>query len=367
MSSELKIHFPPNEINVIVGDEVFSNLLELLRRNARNENFYFILDELIYKKYQSTFEHVFKQKNVNYFLIRAGKSNKTFASAMRVFADLDNRNIARDVAIVAVGGGVVGDMAGFVASCWYRGVELIHIPTTFLAAVDSCLGGKTALNFRHTVNAVGTYHHPSAILIDTGVLTELPEREISSGFGEVIKYAVLGSSEIMSALDANEEINSHSMEVFVTNSLREKEALVLGDVEESNKRMFLNFGHTIGHAIEFSTIYNGAEVFRHGEGVGLGMLAAFRICVILGYLKESDLKRLRGLLLKYNLPVSVDSRAFMYSRDSLVELIIESVFKDKKRTSGGLRLILLDGLGNPFIHHTSDKELIRAGVLEVIK
>lgn len=367
MSTEIKITFPPDEINIVVGNDVFDNLLDLLTKFSKSSNFYFILDDFIYVKYESFFRNIFDRPNVNFFLTKGGKNNKTFASALRVFADLDNLNIARSVAIVAVGGGVVGDLGGFVASCWYRGVELIHVPTTLLAAVDSCLGGKTALNFRSTVNAVGTYHHPSTILIDSKVLTDLPDREISSGFGEIIKYASLGSAKIYSALETNEGHATDSLEHFVLESLREKASLVLGDVKESNKRMFLNFGHTIGHAIEFSTIYNGEETYRHGEGVGLGMLAVFRICVTLGYLEESDLERLTYLMLKYGLPTQVDSKKFMQSPESLIELIIKNVFKDKKRTQTGVRLVLLSGWGNPFIYETSDTELIREGVLEVIK
>ena len=367
MSTEINVSFPPDEIKIFVGDDVITRLEDLLDKHASSEHFYFLVDESIYSKYESVLRTTFDKPEVHFFLVKGGKSNKTFASAMRVFADLDNHNFDRSVAIVAMGGGVVGDLGGFVASCWYRGVELVHVPTTLLSAVDSCLGGKTALNFRSTANAVGTYHHPSTILIDTSVLADLPDREISSGFGEIIKYATLGSLYINNALESTNAITEESIEKLVSESLRLKAELVTGDVKESNQRLFLNFGHTIGHAIEFATIHNGDEVYRHGEGVGLGMLAIFRVCVTLGYLKESDLQRLTNLLLRFGLPTQVDSSLFLHTRESLASLILDKVLKDKKRTRTGLRLVLLDGWGKPFIYETSDLELIKAGVLEVIK
>ena len=141
-------------------------------------------------------------QNQDYFLyvLPGKKNNKSFYAVLKVFEFLEKNNISRDATIVAVGGGVVGDLAGFVASCWYRGVDLIHIPTTLLSAVDSCLGGKTAINFRNTVNAIGSYHHPKAIFIDTKILLELPQREISSGYGEIIKYGMLGCTGITEIL-----------------------------------------------------------------------------------------------------------------------------------------------------------------------
>ena len=279
---------------------------------------------------------------------------------------LDFKNISRDSTIVAVGGGVVGDLAGFVSSCWYRGVDLIHVPTTLLSAVDSCLGGKTAINFRETVNAVGSYHHPKEILIDTQILTELPSREISSGFGEIIKYGMIGCERIISILESKDFELSTSIDELIELSLKEKERFVKDDIKETSNRLSLNFGHTIGHAIEFSTIFNGEETLRHGEGVGLGMLAIFRIAVQLNYLAEDDLKLLRSLLTKFSLPISFNATSMGLSRDSLVDRVVRLCLKDKKRVKSDLRLILLDGIGNPFIYQTSDEELLAEGVREVI-
>ena len=187
---------------------------------------------------------------------------------MRVFADLYKKNVSRETTIIAVGGGVIGDLAGFIASCWYRGVNLIHIPTTLLAAVDSCVGRKTAINFRNTVNAVGTYHHPVSILIDTDLLNSLPDREIASGFGEIIKYSTLGANQITKILEEGRDKSLQQLSKLISLCLKEKEKLVRGDVKESSNRLFLNFGHTIGHAIEFSTFFNGTETSTSWRGSG---------------------------------------------------------------------------------------------------
>lgn len=354
------------EYYVQIADNIFSNLEYYLLQSKPRGGLVFIIDEYIQKKYFPKNSPIRKKPSFFFYVLPGKKNNKSFYTALKVFEFLDSNNIARDATIVAVGGGVVGDLAGFVAGCWYRGVDLIHMPTTLLSAVDSCLGGKTAINFRKTVNAIGSYHHPKAILIDAKILSELPPREISSGFGEIVKYGMLGCKEITNILqDKNFNIANRIGEL-VELSLKEKERFVKGDIQESSNRLYLNFGHTIGHAIEFSTIFNGEESLRHGEGVGLGMMAVFRIGIQLGYLSENDLELLKALLSKFMLPTSFSARQLGLRRESLVDKVVTLCFKDKKRTKSDLRLILLDGIGKPFIYKTSDKELIARGVMEVI-
>ena len=354
------------EYDVRIADDIFQNLDTHLSELKRGGSTVFIVDSLIMERYFPDGSLMRSNLDFHFYKLPGKKNNKSFYSAMKVFEYLEAKNISRDATIVAIGGGVVGDLAGFVASCWYRGVDLIHIPTTLLSAVDSCVGGKTAINFRKTVNAVGSYHHPKAILIDTKVLSELPDREISSGYGEIVKYAMLGSSEILAVLLDENRNFSNSASELIRLSLKEKEKFVTGDVKEASNRLFLNFGHTVGHAIEFSTIFNGEESLRHGEGVALGMIAVFRAAIRLGYLAENDLQLLKELLKKFELPITFSSNDLGAPRELLVEKVIELSFKDKKRTKSDLRLILLNGIGKPFIYETSDRDLIGEAVKEVI-
>lgn len=354
------------EYPVIISSKILENIEDHLSRMNISGEYYFIIDEYIYKKYINFFKNKYNGSSAYYKVVLGKKNNKTFFSVMQIFADLDDKNISRDITIVAVGGGVIGDLAGFVASCWYRGVKLVHFPTTLLAAVDSCVGGKTAINFKRSINAVGTYHHPISILVDTSLLYELPPREVSSGFGEIIKYAAIGNANIRKSIDIADSIANLNLETLVAECLREKERYVRGDIGESANRLFLNFGHTIGHAIEFSTLYNGQETLRHGEGVALGMVAIFRICVFLGLLKEADLLWLKGVLKKFSLPYAFEASKVGMSAHDLQSHVNLLCFKDKKRTSKLLRLVLLDGIGKPIIYKTSDKELISRGIKEVI-
>jgi len=352
---------------VYISENILGQLSKFVKEIKVPGRIYVIIDEFIYKKYSSEMEVFFLKNKINPFVLKGKKNNKTFYSAMKIFADLDGGNLARDTTIFAIGGGVIGDLAGFIASCWYRGVNLVHIPTTLLSAVDSCLGGKTAINFKSTVNAIGSYYHPTAILIDSKLLMELPPREISSGFAEIIKYAVLGAPKITECISKENTLSSSLLAWYVEQSLKQKERFVKNDISESANRLFLNFGHTIGHAIEFSTIYNGEETLRHGEGVALGMLAIFRICIELDYLEESDIKWLRAVLDRFELPIYYESMAIGLKPEELVKNILNLAFKDKKRTNTGLRLILLDGIGNPFIFKTNSQKLIKLGIEEVIK
>lgn len=351
---------------VFIGEGLLVGLKGILEPIVGGSDFFVIIDENIQELYGDAIACGIGVARDDFFVIKAGKDNKTFSAAMSIFSELDKKNISRDSTIIAVGGGVVGDLAGFVASCWYRGTGLVHMPTSLLAAVDSTLGGKTAINFKKTVNAVGSYHHPKAIVIDTDLLMSLPTREISSGFGEIIKYAVIGNSEIKDKLTSLGDMTSFDLSWYISNSLKTKEKFVSNDVQEGSKRLFLNFGHTIGHAIEFSTIVNGKELLRHGEGVALGMLAVFYISKHLGYLNASDIDWLMSSLTAYNLPTSLQASMLAVSRESLVDRIIDLAFKDKKRIKKTLRLILLDNIGNPFIFESDDRELVRVGVEAVV-
>lgn len=352
---------------VYVG-EVLSRIDEYVGQIYEGTKVVVVVDEIIDRKYgEIIYPPLSNKYDLKKHIIKGGKDSKTISSVLKIFNVLEDENFSRDSLMIGIGGGVIGDMAGFAAGCWYRGMKLIHIPTTLLSAVDSCMGGKTAINLNNTVNAIGSYHHPVAILIDTNVIRVLPSREISSGIGEVVKYAVIHSEPISNALESKDyQEVLRDIDWFIIESLKNKEYFVRGDINEGNKRLYLNFGHTLGHAIEFATTLDGEETLRHGEAVALGMLAIFRISVELGHLDKDKITWLEGILNKFNLPTSYSARNLNIDRESLVDMCMALVVRDKKRKFDGLRLITLSEIREPYIHKTSDLELLRLGFNEVI-
>lgn len=352
----------------IYAGDIFSNIDEYIEKVYKGNQVLIVIDEVVDQMYGETIYPRLKERfDVHTHVITGGKDSKTISSVLKIFNVLEDENFSRDSLMIGIGGGVIGDMAGFASGCWYRGMKLIHIPTTLLSAVDSCLGGKTAINLNDTVNAIGSYHHPIEILIDTNMIRALPNREISSGIGEVIKYAVIHSENIRDALEKKnyQEVLS-DIDWFIIESLKNKEYFVRGDINEGHKRLYLNFGHTLGHAIEFATILDGEETLRHGEAVALGMLAIFRISVELGYLEESQIAWLKEILKKFNLPTNYKASNLEMNKDSLLDICMTLVLKDKKRKFDGLRLIILTKDRVPAIHETNDMELLRHGFKEII-
>lgn len=352
----------------IFAGDIFSNIDEYVARVYKGNQVLIVIDEVVDQMYGETIYPLLRERfDLNIHVITGGKDSKTISSILKIFNVLEDENFSRDSLMIGIGGGVIGDMAGFAAGCWYRGMKLIHIPTTLLSAVDSCLGGKTAINLNDTVNAIGSYYHPIEILIDTNVIRALPKREISSGIGEVIKYAVIHSETICDALEKKDYQDVLSeIDWFIVESLKNKEHFVRGDISEGHKRLYLNFGHTLGHAVEFATILDGEETLRHGEAVALGMLAMYRISVELGYLDESRIIWLKGILKKFSLPINYSAGNLDMDKDSLLDICMTLVLKDKKRNIDGLRLIILTEDRAPTIHETNNMELLRLGFQEII-
>jgi 3-dehydroquinate synthase len=364
---DFKIDLGSVSYPVLIHNNILENLNNYIDKIRPSGSIVIIIDARVARLRERALNEWRNDDRYYIYIVPGGKNSKSFYSALKIFEYLDLNNISRDSTIVAIGGGVIGDMGGFIASCWYRGVALIQVPTTLLSAVDSCVGGKTAINFRSTVNAVGTYHHPCAILIDLDMMYAQPDREIKSGFGEIIKYACIGAENIKEILDNAKFNNLDQLEKLIHYSLKEKEKFVRDDIGEKANRLFLNFGHTIGHAIEFSTVFDGEETLRHGEGVALGMLAIFRICVKLGFLDQMHIDSLKQMLINYGLPIEIIAQNYGIDRDYLIDRIIELCFKDKKRVMNELRLILINSNSKPFIYKTSDRNLIACGVMEVVK
>jgi 3-dehydroquinate synthase len=271
-----------------------------------------------------------------------GEQHKNLSTAARVFDTLIANRLGRDVTVVALGGGVVGDLAGFVAACYQRGVALVQVPTTLVAQVDSSVGGKTAVNHPGGKNMIGAFHQPRAVIADTGVLASLPLRELRAGLAEVIKYGLIWDARFFDWIEAHIEAllarDANALKHAIHRSCEIKAEIVSRDEREQGERAFLNLGHTFGHAIEAAT---GYVEWLHGEAVGTGLLMAADLSHRLGMLEVSVVARLRALLQRAGLPIEAPrigaGRALDYMR------------VDKKVQSGRMRLVLLAGLGRSVV------------------
>jgi 3-dehydroquinate synthase len=268
-----------------------------------------------------------------------GEAEKTldrFAEVMRCLARMQ---ASRDATLVALGGGVIGDLGGFAAACWMRGIRFVQVPTTLLAMVDSSVGGKTAVDLPEGKNLVGAFHQPSAVVIDTDTLATLPDRELRAGLAEVVKYGAIFDAGFFAWLEAQAEAllarDPEALATAIACSCRHKAAVVARDETEQGERALLNFGHTFGHALETEVGYQG---LLHGEAVAIGMYCAAQLSARLGRAPAADAERLRRLLERLDLPTAAPA-----GLDP--QRLLGHMRLDKKNLSGALRLILWQKLG----------------------
>lgn len=273
------------------------------------------------------------------FLLDDGEAHKTFANVGRALEALGQLGATRDACVIALGGGVVGDLAGFSAACWMRGIDFIQMPTTLLAMVDSSVGGKTGVNLPVGKNLAGAFHQPRAVIADIDTLGTLPEREYRAGLAEVIKGAAIGDEAFFTWLEQHAEAlaarDPATVLEAIARKVRYKAGVVARDETEQGERALLNFGHTFGHALETAGHYT---TLLHGEGVAIGMLLAARLSERLGMSEPTDSARLQRLLGKFSLPTAIPSGMDAQQLLALIRL-------DKKNTAGTLRLILWRGIG----------------------
>ncbi|MCC8015864.1 MAG: 3-dehydroquinate synthase [Clostridiales bacterium] len=277
------------------------------------------------------------------YIFKAGETSKTTASVINMVEFLAEKQLSRSDLVVALGGGVCGDMAGFAAAVYLRGIDFVQIPTSLLAQVDSSVGGKTAVDLPQGKNLCGAFHQPVLVLIDTDVLKTLPKHYFSDGMEEVIKYGCIKSKAFFERLE-RENANDFLQEL-IFECVNIKREVVEKDEKEAGERALLNFGHTAGHAIEKLYNFNGIS---HGEAVGIGMVMISAAGEKSGITEKGTSKRISDLLKKYGLKTS-DSHS--------VEDIVAAMGSDKKRTGNGINLVMLDSIGKSFIKPTPYSEI----------
>jgi len=276
----------------------------------------------------------------------AGESSKCMVEAASLCDRMISAGLDRSSCLVALGGGVVGDLAGFVASIYFRGIPFLQIPTTVVAQVDSSVGGKTGVNAAGGKNLIGAFHQPRAVLADTDTLATLPEREFNEGFAEIIKHAAIRDFSMLDALD--------DLPALVARNVAIKAKIVAEDeFETCGTRALLNFGHTIGHGIENAAGYGR---FLHGEAISLGLVAACRLSVEKAGLSQADSDRILSALARYKLPLTLPD-------DIPAESIFSAMQKDKKFHRGAVRFVLLHGPGEAFVSEAVTGEDILRQIL----
>jgi 3-dehydroquinate synthase len=270
-----------------------------------------------------------------------GEDQKTLNTAGKLYGEMADNLIERSTPVLAMGGGVIGDLAGFVAATYMRGVPLVHIPTSLLAQVDSSIGGKTAVDHGRIKNSIGVFYQPELVIADIDTLQSLPRIEVSNGLAEMIKSAVINDSGLFNFLEKNmDALRSHDaalMEEAVARSASIKADVVARDEKDQGLRNTLNFGHTIGHAVESASHFK----IRHGQAVAMGMIAAARIALQMGKFKKKDLSRLKKLVHRAGLPVDIPALDIAF--------IIKTMEHDKKIIDGKTMFVLPSAIGKVFI------------------
>ncbi|MCS7031171.1 MAG: 3-dehydroquinate synthase [Gloeomargarita sp. SKYG116] len=299
--------------------------------------------------------------DAQFCLVPAGERYKTLKTVERIYEYCVQYRLERRSTIIALGGGVIGDMAGFAAATWLRGINFVQIPTTLLAMVDAAIGGKTGVNHRMGKNLIGAFYQPKAVIIDPQVLQTLPPREYRSGMAEVIKYGVIWEPQLFTLLEEQSRLSHYrylppeTLTQILYFSCQTKATIVSQDERESGLRALLNYGHTIGHAIETVTQYRR---YTHGEAVALGMIAAGDIAVQLGWWSETEQQRQKALITKVKLPIQL-------APDVDIEAIKNALNWDKKVEGGTVRFILPKAIGRAEITDQVSAELIHQALIRL--
>jgi len=319
-----------------------------------------VTNEVVAPLYLKTVQTALRGRGLETVILPDGERHKTLATFTTVIDRLIDARFHRDCCLVALGGGVVGDLTGYAAASYQRGVDFVQVPTTLLAQVDSSVGGKTAVNHPRAKNMIGSFHQPIAVLADTGTLRTLPPRELGAGLAEVIKYGVIVDAPFFAWLEEHVDDLRRLDPTALTHAIRRsceiKAAIVAEDEREQGRRALLNLGHTFGHALEAIGNY---ERWLHGEAVAIGIVLAARTSVALGWLAASDGDRIERLLARAGLPTQA-------AGIDPAELL-DHMRGDKKADRSGLKLILIRALGEAVVTRAPAEDTLRAVLAEQLK
>jgi len=354
---KIEINIPPKAYPVFVGENIFDRLTNILRAKKLNRNVFVIIDRKVFDLHRAKI-NMFVSNWVGKVYVHhfdSDESNKGFIALAKIFDDLINKGFGRDTLIISVGGGITGDIAGFAAATFARGVQFVQAPTTLLAAVDSSVGGKTGINFGETKNIIGAFYQPKLVLIDTEFLKTLPTAEIVCGIGEVVKYVFLTDQKFFNLLKNNFEkllqFETSFTKRVIETCIKFKGNVVTNDEKENSLRKILNLGHTFAHAIEIEQNY----LVKHGEAVVIGLVCVLELSKRIGILND---KLFREFI---ELPLMFKNKIAIGNVDAV--RIYDIMKRDKKGRDEKIKFVLIKNIGNVLI----DVEANEADVLSSIQ
>jgi 3-dehydroquinate synthase len=339
--------------DIVVGSGVVGEIAKRISQIKIYSKIIVIADDNAAKFHLETLTNNLKKQPVEVQTIIAGSGEeaKSFANLENILEETLQMQVDRNVLLIAFGGGVIGDLCGFVASILLRGVDFVQIPTTLLSAVDSSVGGKTAINSKSGKNLVGSFYQPKLVLCDLDFLETLPKRDFISGYAEVVKYGFIKDKNFFNYLENNlDKIINRDQEVLqkiIVKSCQIKAEIVRLDERENNLRAILNFGHTFGHVLEIQTKYS--KDLSHGEAVSIGMVLAAKMSLDLGLLEKDHVTKITNHLKRTNLPTSIKDIQNHSKYSWKIERLIQHLYKDKKVENRKLTFILLEEIGKSVI------------------
>jgi 3-dehydroquinate synthase len=364
IAATVPVELGARSYDITIGSGLLPNAANLLSQQLTRKKTAIVTDANVAKHHLTTLQHSLDQAGIKHssIIMTPGEATKSYAGLAEVCDKLLAAGIERKDQVIALGGGVIGDLAGFASAILRRGVNFIQIPTSLLAQVDSSVGGKTGINSPHGKNLVGAFHQPTRVLIDLDLLKTLPMRQRSAGYAEIAKYGLLGDADFFNWLDHNVEsvidCAQGAVDYAVRVSCETKARIVAEDETEIGVRALLNLGHTFGHALEASTGYS--DTLLHGEAVSIGMVQAFRFSEMQSLCAEGTADRVAKHLSRANLPTHVSHiKAILPAPAEMVEIMRQ----DKKASAGKLTFILTRNIGDAFIA----KDAADNAVIEFLK
>jgi 3-dehydroquinate synthase len=355
---QLIINNQSKHYSIVIGQNIFGNIKEVIDLQKYSKVLCLTDENIAPHFLDKLLDNL--PNNKSSIILPPGENTKNIETVQKIWTEMKDNKLDRKSLVINLGGGVIGDMGGFAAATYMRGIDFLQIPTTLLSQIDSSVGGKTGIDFAGIKNLVGTFNQPIAVLIDIQTLQTLPERELISGFAEMIKHGLIVDAGYFERVTSKkpDEFSQEELIDLIARSCEIKKEIVETDETEKGQRKLLNFGHTIGHAIESLSLETDTPLL-HGEAVSIGMLAEAKISQLQNLISEEDVQKIQHTLTSAGLPISVS--------DLQTQKVLEKMQSDKKNEQGKINFTLLSGIGNATINQNVPDESIAQAIAFINK